>query len=222
MTLNHSFFKILTAAFIFVAMCSLLKFGFKTPNLALVFLLVFSGVMLLIKTVIFSYLNPYDLIYQNRKTILGVMSGAAIGVLLFGMEAIESNDFVLGELGKFMLIGVIIGFVFNEKPFWVKKRRRKFLAERDILNEKAYFSSNKGGNGLLSLTASNVKFGYINQDENLFSIPLKELEVEIDHSKFLHIPKGIVLKTDNQLYTVNVSFPFYWQKKINAQKVKFA
>jgi hypothetical protein len=214
--------KILTAIF-FTGLLVVLKIYFDTPDIAIVFLLVFAILAGLIRVVVFGYVNPPDWLYQIRFTVLGIGYGIFIGVLLFGMEAIENNTFIVQDLLKFILIGSVIGGIFNNtlsfsKSQKLERKKGLFLLERQLIKDFAQLIKPDGEsiNGKLVLTNDNLVFLENGTNEKVLEKSIGELNPVINTMKFPGIPNGF--KIENDEIVLKVPFPWYWLKRIEKRK----
>ena len=114
--------KVLILSLLFVGLIALLKFYFETPNTAILFLVVLSATAGLIRTLVFGFINPPSWLYRIRFSVIGIFYGIFIGIMLFGMEAIADNTLILHDLLKFILIGSVIGGIFNNSMIFNKSQ----------------------------------------------------------------------------------------------------
>jgi hypothetical protein len=214
--------KILTVIF-FTSLAVILKVYFDAPVIAIVFLLVFAVLAGLIRVLVFGYVNPPDWLYRIRFTILGIGYGIFIGIVLFGMEAIEDNTFIVQDLLKFILIGSVIGGIFNNTLIFSKSQkleRKKglFLLERQLIKDFAQLIKPDGEsiNGKLVLTNDNLVFLENGTNEKVLEKSIRELNPVINTMKFPGIPNGF--KIENDEIVLKVPFPGYWLKRIEKRK----
>jgi hypothetical protein len=214
--------KILTAIF-FAGLAVILKVYFDAPVIAIVFVLVMAVLAGLIRVLVFGYINPPDWLYRIRFSVLGVGYGIFIGILLFGMEAIEDNTFIVNDLLKFILIGSVIGGIFNSSMIFGKSQKleRKnglFLLERQLVKDFAQLINRDGDsiNGKLVLTNENLIFLENGTNEKVLEKSIRELNPVIHTMKFPGIPNGF--KIDNDEIIFKVPFPWYWLKRMDKRK----
>jgi hypothetical protein len=219
---NKTIQKILTAIF-FAGLAVILKVYFDAPVIAIVFVLVMAVLAGLIRVLVFGYINPPDWLYRIRFTVLGVGYGIFIGILLFGMEAIEDNTFIVNDLLKFILIGSVIGGIFNSSMIFGKSQKleRKnglFLLERQLVKDFAQLINRDGDsiNGKLVLTNENLIFLENGTNEKVLEKSIRELNPVIHTMKFPGIPNGF--KIDNDEIIFKVPFPWYWLKRMDKRK----
>ena len=214
--------KILTAIF-FTGLLVVLKIYFNTPDIAIVFLLVLTVLAGLIRVVVFGYVNPPDWLYRMRFTVLGIGYGIFIGVMLFGMEAIEDNTFIVQDLLKFILIGSVIGGIFNNtlsfgKSQKLERKKGLFMLERQLIKDFAQLINPDGEsiNGKLVLTNDNLVFLDDRNNQKILEKNIGELSPGINTIKFLGIPNGFRIENDE--IVLKVPFPRYWLKRIDKRK----
>jgi len=214
--------KILTAIF-FTGLLVVLKIYFDTPDIAIVFLLVFTVLAGLIRVVVFGYVNPPDWLYRMRFTVLGIGYGIFIGVMLFGMEAIEDNTFIVQYLLKFILIGSVIGGIFNNtlsfgKSQKLERKKGLFMLERQLVKDFAQLINRDGTkiNGKLVLTNDNLVFLENGTNEKVLEKSIGEISAVIYTIKFPRIPNGF--KIENDEIVLKAPFPGYWLKRIDKRK----
>jgi hypothetical protein len=219
---NNIMQKILTAIF-FTGLLVVLKIYFDTPDIAIFFLLVMTVLAILIRVLVFGCINPPDWLYRIRFTVLGIGYGIFIGILLFGMEAIEDNTFIVQDLLKFVLIGSVIGGIFNSSMIFGKSQkleRRKglFLLERQLVKDFAQLVNRDGTkiNGKLVLTNDNLVFLDNRTNGKVLEKSIRELNPVINTLKFTGIPNGFRIENDEIIF--KVPFPFYWLKRIEKRK----
>lgn len=214
--------KILTVIF-FTSLAVILKVYFDAPVIAIVFLLVFAVLAGLIRVLVFGYVNPPDWLYRIRFTILGIGYGIFIGIVLFGMEAIEDNTFIVQDLLKFILIGSVIGGIFNSSMIFGKSQKLKrrdglFLSERQLIKDFAQLIKPDGEqiNGKLVLTNENLIFLENGTNEKVFEQKLGEISAVINTIKFPRIPNGFKINNDETV--LKLPFPGYWLKRMDKRK----
>jgi hypothetical protein len=214
--------KILTVIF-FTGLAVVLKVYFDTPVIAIVFLLVFAILAGLIRVLVFGFVNPPDWLYRIRFTVLGIGYGIFIGALLFGMEAIENNTFIVQDLLKFILIGSVIGGIFNNtlsfsKSQKLERKKGLFLLERQLIKDFAQLINPDGEsiNGKLVLTNDNLVFLANGTNEKVLEKSIRELNPVINTMKFPGIPNGFKINNDEIIF--KVPFPGYWIKRIEKRK----
>lgn len=218
--MNHRLKNILIGFFLFIGLSAILKFYFKTPNTGILFLAVLSVIGGLVKILVVGFINPPSWLYRIRFSVLGVFYGIFIGFMLFGMEAIEENTFILGDLLKFILIGSIIGGVFNNSMIFsqsgkLKRRKGLFQLERQLVKDSALLIKQNGEkiNGKLILTNDHLVFLGNGNDEKVLEKEVHEINPNINKIKFLGIPDGF--RIENGEILLSVHFPNYWLKRID-------
>lgn len=161
--------------------------------------------------------------HRIRFTILGIGYGIFIGILLFGMEAIEDNTFIVNDLLKFILIGSVIGGIFNSSMIFGKSQKLKrrdglFLSERQLIKDFAQLINRDGEsiNGKLVLTNENLVFLENGTNEKVLEKSIRELNPVINTMKFPGIPNGFKINNDEIIF--KVPFPGYWIKRIEKRK----
>ena len=140
--------------------------------------------------------------------------------MLFGMEAIEQNTVIIQNLLKFMLIGSVIGGVFNNSMMFsksqkLKRRKGLFLLERQLVKDFALLIKQNGEkiNGELVLTNNHLIFLGNGNKEKILEKEVHEINPNINKIKFLGIPDGF--RIENNEILLRVPFPYYWLKRIN-------
>ena len=221
--MNYSLKNFIIGFFLVVGLSAILKFYFDTPNIGILFLVGLSLIAGLTKILVFGFLNPPSWLYRIRLTILGIFYGIFIGIMLFGMEAIEQNTFIIQNLLKFMLIGSVIGGVFNNSMMFsksqkLKRRKGLFLLERQLVKDFALLIKQNGEKikGKLVLTNDHLIFLGNRNDEKVLEKEVHEIIPRISKVKFLGIPDGFILENDGTL--LKVPFPYYWMKRIDKRK----
>jgi hypothetical protein len=214
--------KIITAIF-FTGLLVVLKIYFDTPDIAIVFLLVLTVLAGLIRVVVFGYVIPPDWLYRMRFTVLGIGYGIFIGIMLFGMEAIENNTFIVQDFLKFILIGSVIGGIFNNtlsfsKSQKLERKKGLFLLERQLIKDFAQLIKPDGEsiNGKLVLTNDNLVFLDDRKNQKVLEKSIGELNPVINTMKFPGIPNGFKIENDEIIF--KVPFPGYWLKRIEKRK----
>ena len=218
--------KILKNSFAVVFIIGLLvvlKYYFKTPDLGLIFIIVLGLIGGLIRVLAFGFINPPSWLYRIRFSVLGVFFGIFIGILLFGMEAIEDNTFIVRDLLKLILIGSVLGIIFNNSMIFsksqkLKRRKGLFLLERQLVKDFAQLIKRNGEriNGKLILSNDNLIFLGNGNEEKILEKDVREINPIINTRKFLGIPNGFKIENDEILLIV--PFPYYWLKRIEKRK----
>lgn len=219
---NEIIKKSLVAVFI-IGLMAVLKFLFDLPYLAIIILLILILLGGLMRVMIFGFFNPPSWLYRKRFILSGICNGIFIGIMLFGMEAIENNTFIGGDLLKFALIGSIVGAISNSsmyfsKPQKLKRSKGEFLHEMQQIKELAQLKKRDGKriNGQLVLTNENLIFLENKNQEKILEQDIREIKPNINTLKFLGIPNGF--KIANGEILLKVPFPYYWQKIIEKRK----
>ena len=221
--MNYSLKNFIIGFFLVVGLSAILKFYFDTPNIGILFLVKLSLITELTKILVFGFLNPPSWLYRIRLTILGIFYGIFIGIMLYGMEAIDKNSFIIQDLLKFILIGAVIGGVFNNSMMFsqsqkLKRRKGLFLLERQLVKDFALLIKQNGEKikGKLVLTNDHLIFLGNRNDEKVLEKEVHEIIPRISKVKFLGIPDGFILENDGTL--LKVPFPYYWMKRIDKRK----
>lgn len=221
--MNYSLKNFIIGFFLVVGLSAILKFYFDTPNIGILFLVGLSLIAGLTKILVFGFLNPPSWLYRIRLTILGIFYGIFIGIMLYGMEAIDKNSFIIQDLLKFILIGAVIGGVFNNSMMFsqsqkLKRRKGLFLLERQLVKDFALLIKQNGEKikGKLVLTNDHLIFLGNRNDEKVLEKEVHEIIPRISKVKFLGIPDGFILENDGTL--LKVPFPYYWMKRIDKRK----
>ncbi|MBV2194979.1 MAG: hypothetical protein KUL78_00545 [Flavobacterium sp.] len=221
--MNYSLKNFIIGFFLVVGLSAILKFYFDTPNIGILFLVGLSLIAGLTKILVFAFLNPPSWLYRIRLTILGIFYGIFIGIMLYGMEAIDKNSFIIQDLLKFILIGAVIGGVFNNSMMFsqsqkLKRRKGLFLLERQLVKDFALLIKQNGEKikGKLVLTNDHLIFLGNRNDEKVLEKEVHEIIPRISKVKFLGIPDGFILENDGTL--LKVPFPYYWMKRIDKRK----
>jgi hypothetical protein len=139
------------------------------------------------------------------------------------MEAIENNTFIVQDLLKFILIGSVIGGIFNNtlsfsKSQKLERKKGLFLLERQLVKDFAQLIKPDGEsiNGKLVLTNDNLIFLENGTNEKVLEKSIRELNPVINTMKFPGIPNGF--KINNDEIVLKVPFPRYWLKRIEKRK----
>ena len=217
---NEILKKIFVAVFI-TGLIIVLKVKFNVPYFAIIFLIGLGLIAGLIRNVVFGFVNPPDWLYRIRFSILGIFYGTFIGIMLFGMEAIEKNTFIFHDLIKLMILCSVIGGVLNGSMFFSKSqklmsRKGLFLLERQLIKDFAHLIKLDGEEikGKLVLTSDHLIF--MENEEKILEKEVIEITPNINKSKLLGIPNGFRIVNDEIL--LKVPFPNYWLKRINKRK----
>lgn len=216
--------KTILIAFLLIGgLSAILKFYFKTPDIAILFLVVLSTISALVTVLVKGFINPPSWLYRIRFTVMGVFYGISIGILLFGKDAIEKNIFNMHNFLIYVLIGAVLGVLFNNfmlfsQSLKLKRRKGLFLAERQLVKDSALLVNQNGEyiNGKLVLTTDHLFFVGNRKGENIFEKEVHEIHPNISKTKFLGIPNGFRIENDDIL--LKVPFPYYWLKTINKRK----
>lgn len=216
-------FSIGLAVLFFTGLSVLSRVYFDTPFITIVFAVVLSLLAGLTKVLVFGYVNPPDWLYRIRFTVLGIGYGIFIGILLFGIEAIQNNTFIVQDLLKFILIGSVIGGIFNGSMIFSKSQKLKrkdglFLLERQLIKDFAQLVKPDGEqiNGKLVLTNENLIFLENGTNKRVFEKKLGESSAVINTFKFPRIPNGFKIENDGTV--LKVPFPGYWLKRMDKRK----
>ncbi len=223
--MNYSLKNFIIGFFLVVGLSAILKFYFDTSNIGILFLVGLSLIAGLTKILVFGFINPPSWLYRIRFSVLGIFYGIFIGIMLFGMEAIDKNSFIVQELLKFVLIGAVIGGVFNNSMMFsqsqkLKRRKGLFLLERQLLKDFALLVKQNGEKikGKLVLTNEHLIFLGDRNDEKVLEKEVHEIIPRINKIKFVGIPNGFKIENDEIL--LKVPFPYYWMKRIDNRQKK--
>lgn len=210
----------LIGLFLVIGLSAILKFYFKTPNIAILFLIVLGTISGLANVLVRGYVNPPSWLYRIRSTFMGVFYGIFIGVLLFGKDTIEKSTFNIHDLLEYIVIGSVIGVVFKNFEMFsqsqkLKRRKGLFLTERQLVKDSALLIKQNGEKikGELVLTNEHLIFFGNGKKEKNWEREVREIHPNISKTKFLGIPDGFRIENDDIL--LKVSFPYYWLKSIN-------
>ena len=222
--MNYSLKNILIGFLLLIGLSAILKFYFETPNIGILFLLGLCLIAGLTRIFVFGFINPPSWLYQIRLSVLGIFYGIFIGIMLFGLEAIEENSFIVQDLLKFILIGAVIGGVFNNSIMFgqskkLKRQKGLFLLERQLVKDFAQLIKQNGEKikGKLVLTNDHLIFLGNRDDEKILEKDIRDISPSI--SKIFGIPDGFKIENDEIL--LKVPFPYYWLKRIDKrQKIK--
>ncbi|WP_430815329.1 hypothetical protein [Carboxylicivirga sp. RSCT41] len=215
--MNHRLRNTIIGFFLFIALSAILKFYFKTPNAYILFLAAMSATGGFAKILAFGLINPPSWLYQIRFSVIGIFYGAFIGILLFGMDTIGENTLIIPNLLKYLLIGALVGGVFNRSPR-LKRRKGLFTLERLLVKDFAQLSKLNGESikGTLVLTNEQLIFIGNKDEEKLFEKDIREINPSINKIKWLRIPDGFRIGNDEIL--LRVPFPHYWLKRIDKRQ----
>ena len=215
--------NILIGLFLIVGLSAILKFYFQTPNMGILFLVVFGAISGLTTVLVRGFINPPSWLYRIRFTVLGVFYGIFIGILLFGKEAIGENTFIIHDLIEYIVIGSVIGVVFNNSVMFsqsqkLKRRKGLFLPERQLAKDFALLINQNGEKikGKLVLTNDHLIFLGNGKEEKILEREVSEIHPNISKTKLLGVPDGFRIENDDIL--LKVSFPYYWLKSIDKIK----
>jgi hypothetical protein len=208
-----------------VGLSAILKFYFQTPNMGILFLVVFGAISGLTTVLVRGFINPPSWLYRIRFTVLGVFYGIFIGILLFGKEAIGENTFIIHDLIEYIVIGSVIGVVFNNSVMFsqsqkLKRRKGLFLPERQLAKDFALLINQNGEKikGKLVLTNDHLIFLGNGKEEKILEREVSEIHPNISKTKLLGVPDGFRIENDDIL--LKVPFPYYWLKSINKEENK--
>jgi len=217
--------NILIGLFLIVGLSAILKFYFQTPNMGILFLVVFGAISGLTTVLVRGFINPPSWLYRIRFTVLGVFYGIFIGILLFGKEAIGENTFIIHDLIEYIVIGSVIGVVFNNSVMFsqsqkLKRRKGLFLPERQLAKDFALLINQNGEKikGKLVLTNDHLIFLGNGKEEKILEREVSEIHPNISKTKLLGVPDGFGIENDDIL--LKVPFPYYWLKSINKEENK--
>jgi len=217
--------NILIGLFLIVGLSAILKFYFQTPNMGILFLVVFGAISGLTTVLVRGFINPPSWLYRIRFTVLGVFYGIFIGILLFGKEAIGENTFIIHDLIEYIVIGSVIGVVFNNSVMFsqsqkLKRRKGLFLPERQLAKDFALLINQNGEKikGKLVLTNDHLIFLGNGKEEKILEREVSEIHPNISKTKLLGVPDGFRIENDDIL--LKVPFPYYWLKSINKEENK--
>jgi len=215
--------NILIGLFLIVGLSAILKFYFQTPNMGILFLVVFGAISGLTTVLVRGFINPPSWLYRIRFTVLGVFYGIFIGILLFGKEAIGENTFIIHDLIEYIVIGSVIGVVFNNSVMFsqsqkLKRRKGLFLPERQLAKDFALLINQNGEKikGKLVLTNDHLIFLGNGKEEKILEREVSEIHPNISKTKLLGVPDGFGIENDDIL--LKVPFPYYWLKSINKRR----
>jgi len=219
--------SILIGLFLIIGLSAILKIYFKTPNIAILFLVVFGAVSGLTTLLVRGFINPPSWLYRIRFSVLGVLYGIFIGILLFGQDAIEKNTFNVRELLVDIVIGSVVGLVLHLVLHFsdtfirsqkLKRRKRVSLPARQLIKDSALLIKQNGEKikGKLILTNDHLIFLGKGKEEKNLEKEVCEIYPNVTKTKFLGIPDGFRLENDDIL--LKVSFPYYWLKSIDKIK----
>ena len=219
--------NILLGSFLIIGLSAIIKFYFKAPNIAILFLVVLGAISGLTTLLVKGFINPPSWLYRIRFSVLGVFYGISIGVLLFGQDAIEKNTFNVRELLVDIVIGSVVGLVLHLVLHYsdtfirsqkLKRRKGVSLPARQLIKDSALLIKQNGEKikGKLVLTNDHLIFFGNGKEEKNFEKQVGQIYPNISKTRFLGIPDGFRLENDDTL--LKVSFPYYWLKSINKIK----
>lgn len=221
--MNYRLKNILIGCSLFIGLFVILKFYFKTPNIGILFIVVLSAISGLTTLLVRGFINPPSWLYRIRFSLLGFFYGIFTGILLFGKEVIEQNKFIIHDLLVYLVIGAVIGIVFNSFKMLsqsqkLKRREGLLLPERQLVKDFALLINQNGEKtkGELVLTNEHLIFWGKGKEEKKMEREVREIHPSISKTKFLGIPDGFRIENDDIL--LKVPFPYYWLKNINKTK----
>lgn len=221
--MKNRIIQISITAIFFFGLLAILKFNFKTSDLALIVLIVSVLIAILIKVLFVGLVNPPDWLFRMRFLIMGIGSGIFIGILLFTMEAIK-DALISHDLLKYILMGAIFGGLFNNSIIFsksqrLKKRKGVFLLERQLIKDfaKIIVPNGERFSGRLILTNNKLIFLSHKNEDKLFEKDLGEINPVINTYSFLGIPNGFRIENEQDLI-IKIAFPYYWLKRIEKRK----
>jgi hypothetical protein len=213
----------LIALLLIGGLSAILKFYFKTPNIAILFLVVLGSISGLTTVLIRGFINPPSWLYRIRFTVLGVFYGVFTGILLFGKEVIEKNTFIIHDLLEYIVICSLIGVVFNNSLVFIefqklKRRKGLLLPGKQLVKDFALLINEDGEKikGKLVLTNDHLIFVENANQVKILEREVREIHPNISKTKLLGVPDGF--RIENVDILLKVSFPYYWLKSINRRK----
>lgn len=210
-------------------------------GIALLFLLFFIGESYLSIVVIIAigltfgvlqrffvgYILPSQGIFRRRFIMYGMGFGLMMGLLSFLTNSIRDQSFEISDFIRWMLISIPLGVIFygNMLSYKFKELKQKTNGDADHKATTSDFAiyrdkENNINRGRLLLSDSKLSFYSSELDGCLFETAIVDLNLTIHQSKFMGIPNGFSLP--NQQGWVNVAFPYYWMKIMEAERKKAA
>jgi len=221
--MNHRTKNVLIGLFLIIGLSAIIKFYFKTPNVGILFLLVLGAISGLTIVLVRGFINPPSWLYRIRVNVRGVVYGIFTGIMLFGMEAIEKNTLIIGHLLPYILIGSVVGLLFNNSILLslsqkLKRRKGLSLPARQLVKDSALLIKQNGEKikGKLVLTTDRLIFLGNRKEQKILEREVREIHPNISKTKFLRIPDGFRIENDDTL--LKVPFSYYWLKRINERK----
>lgn len=171
------------------------------------------------------YIHPSNRLFRLRFIIYGIGFGFMIGLLLFLTISIINQSFEIIVFTRCMLISIPLGSIYNGSILSFKFRELKQKTNGDVDHQDtpsdfAIYrdTENNINRGRLLLLDGKLSFYSSELDGCLFEFAIKDLHPEIHQSKFMGIPNGFNLP--NRPGWVNIAFPHYWVKIIEAERLK--
>ncbi|WP_430816358.1 hypothetical protein [Carboxylicivirga sp. RSCT41] len=216
---NH--WNALIGLFLFIGLSAILKFYFKSSNALILFTAVMGLLAGLTRIIVFGYSNPPVWLYRIRHFFLGIFSGTFIGIVLFGMDSIEENTFIIHDLLKYIIVGIAIGGLFTSsmlinKFIRLKSQKGILQAKRTLLKDFAQLTSHNGKSVYGQLILTNDHLTFIAKKETFLEKDIRAISPDINKMKFTAVPNGFRIEEDNIL--LKVPFPYYWLKIIDKRQ----
>jgi hypothetical protein len=150
-----------------------------------------------------------------------------LGLIIFLSSSIRNQSFEISDFTKWMLIQVPLGGLFfgSINAYKFKELKQSTQGADDQENTTSDFadyrdSENDINKGRLLLSGGKLSFESSELEGCMFEIQVVDLKFEIHQSKFMGIPNGFSLP-DGRGW-VNVAFPNYWLKLMEAERKKVA
>ena len=195
--------------------------------LSIVAIIAVMPVFAVLQRFFIGYFIPSNGLFRLRFFIYGIGFGMMLGLINFLFNSIVNQSFEIIDFTRWMLIQVPLGALifgsFNNYKFKELKQitQRSDDQEKTTSNFAVYRDSeNDVYKGRLLLTGGKLSFESSELEGCLFEIPVVDFKFEIHQSKFMGIPNGFSLP-DGRGW-VNVAFPNYWLKLMEAERKKVA
>lgn len=171
------------------------------------------------------YVIPTKLLFQIRFIIYGIGLGLMMGLMLFITNAIKIQSFDSKDFIRWLIISILVGVVIYGGIFYKKFRnlKKKTNGSTDAKNTVSDFalyidSDDSKIRGRLLLSEGKLAFYSSENGDCLFEMSLLDINPIITKAKYWHIPDGFMLI--NRMYSINISFPYYWLKIIDNERNK--
>jgi hypothetical protein len=195
--------------------------------LSIVAIIAILPISAVLQRIFVGYFIPSNILFRSRFIIYGIGMGLMLGLIIFLSSSIRNQSFEISDFTRWLLIAIPIGGLINGPIFSYKFKELKQSTQgsEDQENTISGFadyrdSENDLNKGRLLLSGGKLSFESSELEGCLFEIQAVDFKFEIHRSKFMGIPNGFSLP-DGRGW-VNVAFPNYWLKLMEAERKKVA